>query len=106
MARSYVIVLVTLAIVALAIWLETVILRRRHLKVHGTSDAVVRCTQGHLFTTIWVPGVSFKAVRWGTRRYQHCPVGHHWSVVRLVDPAQLSDDERQRAALVHDIRIP
>jgi hypothetical protein len=38
-------------------------------------DAIVRCSKGHLFTTIWVPLASFKAVRLGSRRYQRCPGG-------------------------------
>jgi hypothetical protein len=25
----------------------------------------VRCRRGHLFTAIWIPGISFKAVRLG-----------------------------------------
>jgi hypothetical protein len=42
-------------------------------------DVIVRCSQGHLFETIWIPLVSFKAVRLGTRRLQRCPIGHHWA---------------------------
>jgi hypothetical protein len=41
-------------------------------------DTPVRCSAGHLFTTIWVPLGSLKAVRLGGTRYQYCPVGHHW----------------------------
>ena len=88
------------------VWLMTGWMRRRGLKTPGTSDVVVRCDQGHLFTTIWVPAISFKAVRLGTSRYQHCPVGRHWSKVRPVPLNELSDEQRIEAARVHDIHIP
>jgi len=45
-------------------------------------------------------------VRLGFKRYQHCPVGHHWSVVTPVNATELSEAERTEAARVHDIRIP
>lgn len=40
-------------------------------------DVPVRCSAGHLFTTIWMPIASIKAVRLGGERWQYCPVGHH-----------------------------
>ena len=94
------------AVVVLCIWLPTRVLRRRHVKAAGLSDVVVRCAQGHFFTTIWIAGASFKSVRLGFRRYQYCPVGKHWSVVTPMPIDQLSDAERIEAARVHDIRIP
>jgi hypothetical protein len=101
-------VLIPIIVVAavLGIWLPTKILRRRNVKTRGTSDVVVRCSKGHLFTTMWVAGASFKAVRLGAKRYQHCPIGHHWSVVTPIPIDQLSEAERIEAARVHDIRIP
>jgi hypothetical protein len=78
----------------------------RFRKFARTSDRVVRCSSGHVFTTIWIWGGSFKAVRLGTRRYQRCPVGRHWAMVRLVDPESLTPQERETAATVHDIHIP
>jgi hypothetical protein len=69
-------------------------------------DRVVRCSKGHLFTTIWIPLGSFKAVRLGSRRYQRCPVGHHWAMVRPVDPSELDSAQLAAAQAVHDIRIP
>lgn len=71
-------------------------------------DTPVRCSAGHLFTTIWVPLASVKAVRLGLTRYQFCPVGHHWATVSPLDwnPTAPSDEELTKAALVHDIRIP
>jgi hypothetical protein len=71
-------------------------------------DTPVRCSAGHLFTTIWVPLGSLKAVRLGLTRYQYCPVGHHWAnVTRLdLDEAPPTAEELADAALVHDVRIP
>jgi len=69
-------------------------------------DRPVRCRDGHLFTTIWIPLASLKAVRLGDRRYQHCPVGHHWSTVFPLDPATAGEDDLRAAAAVHDLRIP
>jgi len=69
-------------------------------------NTYVRCRQGHLFTTIWIPGVSLKALRLGWVRYQFCPVGRHWSIVTPVKGADLSDDKRAAALAAHDVRIP
>jgi hypothetical protein len=71
-------------------------------------DTPVRCSAGHLFTTIWVPLLSFKAVRLVGTRYQHCPVGHHWASVTRLDSggATPAAAELAEAALVHDVRIP
>ena len=70
-------------------------------------DTPVRCSAGHLFTTIWVPLGSLKAVRLGWTRYEHCPVGHHWATVtRLEDDPASTEEEFKEAALVHDVRIP
>ncbi len=70
------------------------------------GNVIVRCRQGHLFTTIWIPGGSLKALRLGRRRFQHCPVGHHWSVVTPVAEAELSDGQLRDAQAHRDIRIP
>jgi hypothetical protein len=66
----------------------------------------VRCRDGHLFTTIWIPGVNLKALDFGFGRVQHCPVGHHWTVVRPVRDADLSPRDRIRAAAHRDIPLP
>ncbi len=68
-------------------------------------DCIVRCSGGHLYTTKWVWWGSLKAVRLGRVRYQRCPVGHHWALVRKVDPATLTDRERQDAAAIHDTKL-
>ncbi len=70
------------------------------------GNVPVRCRDGHVFTTIWIPGASLKALRLSFWRVQHCPVGGHWSLVRPVSPARLTDAERQSAAEHHDLRIP
>jgi hypothetical protein len=69
-------------------------------------DRPVRCSKGHLFTTIWIPFASLKAVRLGWTRFQHCPVGHHWTKVRQLDPQSTTAADLAAAAAVHDIRIP
>ena len=94
-----------IVIVALSMVLITIVARRRGYSGIG-GDTVVRCSRGHLFTTIWVPGVSVKALRLGTARYQHCPVGHHWAVVRPVKDTELTDDDRAAAAQHHDVHLP
>ncbi len=78
--------------------------RRLGYKIGGNT--VVRCRQGHLFTTIWIPGVSFKAVRFGWYRLQRCPVGAHWTLVVPVKDQDLTDEDRRMAQQHHDVRIP
>jgi hypothetical protein len=70
------------------------------------GNTLVRCRRGHLFTTIWIPGVSFKSLRLGWWRIQRCPVGRHWSIVAPVKEAALSEAEVEAAHAVKDIRIP
>ena len=70
------------------------------------SDTIVRCSKGHLFTTLWVPGASFKAVRLGSKRYQRCPVCKKWRIVEPVADAELTDEDRRRAAAHHDTKLP
>jgi hypothetical protein len=91
------------AIVA-ALAAGTAVARRRGYGVGGRT--VVRCRRGHLFTTIWLPGGSFKSIRLGWWRVQWCPVGRHVSLVVPVKEAELSDEQREFAALHRDSRIP
>src|SRR5271165_2042009 len=70
------------------------------------GNVVVRCRDGHLFTTIWIPGSSLKALRFGFWRVQYCPVGRHWSIVTLVRESDLTADEQRVAGETKDIRIP
>jgi hypothetical protein len=61
------------------------------------GEIVVRCRRGHLFTTYWSPLGSFTAIRLGPARFQHCPVGDHWSLVRPVRDADLTAEDRRIA---------
>ena len=79
-------------------------MRSRSGKLGGR--VVVRCRQGHLFTTLWIPGASLKSVRLGPWRVQRCPVGRHWSVVTPVKEASLSSSELDAARSTRDARIP
>lgn len=69
-------------------------------------DRPVQCKAGHLFTTIWIPLGSLKAIRWFNRRYQYCPVGHHFTAVFPLDAAVADETDLERAAAIHDVRIP
>jgi hypothetical protein len=82
----------------------TLFARRRGYGLGGNT--IVRCRQGHLFTTIWIPGVSLKSIRLGWWRVQRCPVGPHWSVVAPVREADLTPDESRAAHERRDARIP
>jgi len=82
----------------------TLVARRRGYNMGG--NVAVRCRSGHLFTTIWIPGASLKAVRLGWARFQRCPVGGHWTIVTPVKDSDLTDEERQTAQENKDIRIP
>jgi hypothetical protein len=82
----------------------TLVARLLGYKVGG--NVVVRCRQGHLFTTIWIPGVKFKALDLGVARVQRCPVGKHWSLVTPVRDSDLTDDERRFAREHHDAWVP
>ena len=66
----------------------------------------VRCSAGHLYTTIWIPLVSFKSVRFGAARFQRCPVGNHWATAVPIDRRSAGEAELAAAAAVHDSRIP
>ena len=102
MKRKHHVAVVILVIAVLAI--GTAVARKKGYNIPG--DTVVRCRDGHLFTTLWIPGASVKSIRLGWRRFQYCPVGKHWSMVTPVKDADLTEDERVAAAQVHDVRIP
>lgn len=70
------------------------------------GNLVVRCRQGHLFTTVWIPAVSVKSLRFGWWRFQYCPVGRHWSVVVPVREDELSGKQRRAARGQHDLPLP
>ena|SRR5271167_3735732 len=101
-ARRLRFVLVASVIAGYAI--GTIIARRRGYNIGRAT--IVRCRQGHLFSTIWIPGASIKAIRLGWYRLQRCPVGHHWSLVRPVRDVDLTADELRFAREHHDTRLP
>jgi hypothetical protein len=94
----------TVLIVAGIITGGTLIARR--LGYNLGTNTIVRCRQGHLFTTIWIPGVKVKELDLVIARIQRCPVGHHWSLVVPVRPATLSEENREFARAHHDLKIP
>jgi len=67
---------------------------------------IVRCRRGHLFTTLWIPGVSVKALRLGWLRFQRCPVGHHWSLITPVRDSELTDADKRAARARRDVFLP
>jgi hypothetical protein len=69
-------------------------------------NTVVRCRNGHLFTTIWIPGIKLKGLDLGVARWQRCPIGKHWSLVTPVREAELTDEDRRIAREHHDVWIP
>ncbi|MGD0085223.1 MAG: hypothetical protein ABSD78_18850 [Acidimicrobiales bacterium] len=82
----------------------TLVARLLGYKLGG--NVVVRCRKGHLFTTIWIPGVKLKALDLGWARLQRCPVGKHWTLVTPVKDSDLTDEERRFAEQHHDVWIP
>jgi hypothetical protein len=70
------------------------------------KNAVVRCRRGHLFSTVWIPGASVKALRLGFWRVQWCPVGRHVDLVHPVKGADLTEAERSFALSHHDVLVP
>jgi hypothetical protein len=78
----------------------------RRLGYELGPSTIVRCRRGHLFTTIWIPGVNLKGLDLVVARVQRCPVGSHWSLVTPVRDRDLTDDERLVAGRHRDVRIP
>ena len=70
------------------------------------GNLIVRCRDGHLFTTLWIPSASIKAVRLGWVRFQWCPVGRHWSLVTPVKKSELTAKQQRRARAEHDLPLP
>ena len=95
----------TVALAAVVSSVAASILARRSGYSIGRNTPV-RCRQGHLFTTIWIPGGSLKALRLGPWRVQWCPVGRHVDLVHPVKDAALTAAEREFAASHHDVLVP
>ncbi len=94
-----------IVILVVAFFAASSVIGRRRGYAFGNST-VVRCQKGHLFTTVWIPGGSFKSIRLGFYRFQYCPVGGHWALVRPVKEMALSDEDKRFAANHRDSRIP
>jgi hypothetical protein len=94
-----------IALVVVGIYVLGTILARLRGYRFG-RNVVVRCREGHLFTTIWIPGASLKSVRLGWWRLQRRPVGDRWSIVSPVKEDDLTDDEKRLAAERRDTRVP
>lgn len=99
------IALLPLVLILAAIALALIYVRRQGYS-GPNGRTIVRCRDGHLYTTIWVPLVSFKSVRLGMTRFQYCPVGDHWSFVVPVKDSDLTDAERRLASEYQDTQIP
>jgi hypothetical protein len=91
-------------LIAVALLIEPLAMKLRGYPLGG--KLIVRCRRRHLFTTIWIPGASLKAVRLGWWRLQYCPVGRHWSIVVPVRESELTDDEKRLARDEQDVRLP
>lgn len=89
--------------VAIGVVAFTLLARRLGYRLGG--NVVVRCRRGHLFTTLWIPGIKLTGLDLVIARWQHCPVGRHWSLVTPVRDTDLTEQERQVAAR-HHVRIP
>jgi hypothetical protein len=98
-----IVVIIVVLVVAISAVVANIVARRKGYPIPGKT--IVRCSQGHLFTTTWVAGTSFMAVRLGLlTRYQRCPVGKHWAVVHPVKEEDLSDEDRRIATEAHHKR--
>jgi hypothetical protein len=93
-----------LALAASAVVVEATAVTRLGYPIAG--NVVVRCRQGHVFTTIWVPGASLKSIRLGWWRVQRCPVGGHWSLVTPVRKSDLTLEAQRAADATRDVRVP
>lgn len=67
-------------------------------------DRIVQCSAGHLFASPWVPLPSLKAV-WFPWRFQRCPMGRHWALVRPIAPGRLTNEQPAAASDTRGARI-
>ncbi len=89
-----VITLVVLLVLALVLVTINMMMRRQGYPIPGKT--VVRCSEGHVFRTTWIEGGSLRAVRLGPgKRFQRCPVGPHWAIIRPVREEELTERERR-----------
>ncbi|MDH2903242.1 MAG: hypothetical protein PXZ08_04730 [Actinomycetota bacterium] len=95
------------SIVAVVIFyvVATIVARRRGYSGLG-GRTLVRCFEGHLFRTLWIPGVSLKSIRLGWYRFQFCPVGRHWTMVKPVRESDVADEIGAMDLLARDLAVP
>jgi hypothetical protein len=65
---------------------------------------IVKCSDGHLYTALWIPLVGLRSVRLGGERYARCPVDHHWRMTVPVDASELTEAELTEARQ-HDVGL-
>ena len=82
------------------------ILAARRMGYRFGRNVVVKCHAGHVFSTIWIPAASFKAIRLGLWRMQWCPVGRHIALIHPIKDVDLTEEMRDVAAVKHDIPVP
>ena len=88
---------IAIPIIVAVVLMKVLFARRRGRPVLG-GKVVVRCSKGHLFTTTWSPLGSLTSIRLGFARFQRCPVGNHWALVKAVSNSELTDEDRRIAA--------
>jgi hypothetical protein len=96
--------------VAIPIIVVVVLIKVISAKLRGRpalgGEIIVRCSKGHLFMTNWSSLGSFTSIRLVSARFQHCPVGDHWSLVRPVRDADLTAEERRIVEQNRDVLSP
>lgn len=109
MSQPQLAIVVIAALIIVGILVARIVVLARRTDFSGYrfgTDVVVRCRDGHVFTTTWIPFVSIKAVRLGLVRLQYCPVGRHLTFVTPIKDSDLTDRERWLADRYHDGGIP
>jgi hypothetical protein len=87
---------VAVPIIAAVVLLKVVAAKRNGRPALG-GEIIVRCSKGHLFETYWSSLGSLTSIRLGSARFQHCPVGDHWSLVKPVPDSDLTAEDRRMA---------
>jgi hypothetical protein len=68
-------------------------------------ETVAKCRAGHLFTTIWTQGASYRSSGRRVVRLRYCPVGRHLTLVAPMQADELTAEQRKAATRYHDARI-
>lgn len=92
-------------VATLVVYAAGIVMARRRGYSGLGGRTVVRCRGGHVFSTLWVPGISFKAIRLGWYRLQYCPPGRHWALVKPIKEASLSASQLDAARATRDIAL-